>query len=80
MQFNEGPNAVSDILKYFGFATGIVMTNSGNKKARQRTRNIERKMSVEGRRRRKTLRSFKKGYSDREKEQEGGESYIAGGF
>ena len=32
MQLNEGPNAVSDILKYFGFAAGIVMTNSSNKK------------------------------------------------
>ena len=80
MQFNEGPNAVSDILKHFGFAAGVVMTNSSNKKTHQRTRNIKRKMSLEGKQRRRTLRSIKKGYSDREKEQEGGESYVTGGF
>ena len=80
VQFNEGPCGVLDIIKHFGFPAGVVMKTSSNKKARQRTNNIERKISPHGKQRRKTLRSLKRGNSDREKGLEGGESYVTGGF
>ena len=80
LQFNEGPNAVFDILKHFGFTPGVVTTESSNKRTHRRIQNIARKMSQKGKKRRKQLRSIKKGYADREKQQEEGESYIPGGF
>ena len=55
------------------------MTRSSNKRAINRMRNVDSKASETGKRRRKKLRSIKKGYMDREKEQEGGPSYISGG-
>ena len=79
IQFNEGPCGVHDVLKYFSIEPGCVMTRSSNKRAINRMRNIDSKASETGKRRRKKLRSIKKGYMDREKEQEGGPSYISGG-
>lgn len=79
IQFNEGPCGVHDVLKYFTIEPGCVMNRSSNKRAIHRMRNIESKASETGRKRRKKLRSIKKGYIDEEKEKEGGPSYISGG-
>ena len=79
IQFSEGPCGVHDVLKYFSIEPGFVTTRSSNKRAINRMRNIDSKASETGKRRRKKLRSIKKGYMDREKEQEGGPSYISGG-
>ena len=80
LSYNEGPCALTDVFSYFGFKTGIVTAFDSDKKRKQRNRNIARKMSNEGKKRRKCLRSLKKGFVDKEKEQEGGDSYIPGGF
>lgn len=41
---------------------------------------MERKSAPITMKRRKTLRAFRKGYVDKEREEEGGDAYICGGF
>ncbi len=50
------------------------------RKAKRRGKNVAIKMSEKGKKRRKLVRSVKKGFLDTGIRQEGGASYIAGGF
>ncbi len=45
IQFNDGPNAISDVFHHFGIAPGVILQKSSNKKVSQRMKNIEKKMS-----------------------------------
>ncbi len=80
IQFNEGPNGIHSVLEALGVKAGIVTTPSSNKRTYRRNKNINKKMSDKSKKRRKLLRGIKKGYIDKEKEQEGGDSYVSGGF
>ena len=59
---------------------GIITQNSSSKKLAKRIRNSEKRQSDVVKKRRKHLRVIRKGFTDVEKEQEGGDSYVPGGF
>ena len=74
---NEG---IHSILNYFNIDSGIFTKLSSAEKLKARVRGIIKKESEAVKRRRKQLRSMRKGYLDREKEEEGGESYVPGAY
>ena len=80
LEFNEGAAGVHEVLKHFDVKTGRVTHKSSDKKNKQRTNNIKRKYSLKVKDRRKKLRGKQKGYLDLEKEKEGGDCYVPGGF
>ena len=79
IEFNDGPSGIYAELEHFGMRPGSITMGLSDRKTRKRTKNTERKISEAGKRRRKKLRSIKKGYLDTEKELEGGVSYVSGG-
>ena len=78
-QFNEGPCGVDDVLRYLSIEPGAVLIHISSKRTLKRMSKAALKASEIGKKRRKKLRSIKKGYTDKEKEQERGPSYISGG-
>ena len=68
------------MFNYFGIKVGIHTEFGSCKKNKKRIRYMTNKSSFKGKRTRKALRSKKKGFTDNEKEREGGESYVSGGF
>ena len=79
LNFNDGSKGLSDVLNYFDLS-GAVTINKGVKRDTAQLKQAIRKSSEQGKKRRKTLRSMKKGYLDRQKEKEKLESYVPGGF
>ena len=79
LEFNEGPLAIHSVLKHFNIDSGVCTKIMSLQKLRARVGNIKKKDSEVVKKRRKKLRSIKKGYMDEERQKEGGESYIAGG-
>ena len=80
LDFNEGPSGIHSILNHFNIDSGIFTKISSAEKLKARVRGIIKKESEEVKRRRKQLRSMRKGYLDREKEEQGGESYVPGAY
>ena len=80
VEFNDGPCGIHKVLDHFGIHPGCLTLSSSRKQTAQRVKNIQNKMSDDGKCKRKKLRTVKKGYLDKEKELEGGESYVTGGF
>ena len=80
LDFNEGPSGIHSILNHFNIDSGIFTKISSAEKLKARVRGIIKKESEAVKRRRKQLRSMRKGYLDREKEEEGGESYVPGAY
>ena len=80
LEFNAGPKGIYKVLNYFNMEPGIITQNSSSKKLAKRIRNSEKRQSDVVKKRRKHLRGIRKGFTDMEKEQEGGESYVPGGF
>ena len=78
IEFNEGPSGIILVLREFGllgFTTStksVIQTIKYEKRSATTCSNVVKK-------RRKVLRSIKKGYSDQEKEKKK-PSYVAGGF
>lgn len=71
---------INDVLAYYSLKPGRMVHTTSEKRNRCRVRNMKRKSSNEGKKRRKTIRSTKKGFLDEEKEKEQKESYVPGGF
>ena len=74
--YNDGAKGVLDVLKCFGLR-GLVSEAAASHKNKIRIKRMKRKSSEKGRKRRKTLRSIKKGLIDEENLKD---SYIAGGY
>ena len=80
ISYNDGLFMLKDVLTKLGMQVGKYFLLGATTRDRGRIDNCEKKSSSITKKRRKTLRAFKKGYLDAEKEMEGGESYSVGGF
>ena len=80
IEYNGGSFGIHKVLNYVGVETGLCTHLGSIARNKRRIMQSARKCSVKGIKRRKTLRSIKKGYMDKEKELEKEESYVAGGF
>ena len=79
LHFNDGANGVEKVLSFFNISSGTAMEFKNNKIDCKRVRQMNRKLSDVVKRRRKTLRTIKQGYQDKENDTEK-PGYIKGGF
>ena len=79
VQYNEGATRINCVMKRLGIVPGKFMTKAGKIRDKKRLNNSLRKSSETGKKRRKQLRSARKGYEDKEKEQEG-DIYLSGAY
>ena len=77
---NEGILGLAEVFKLLDILPGYYFKLSAQRFDKKRLKNIELKSSERAKKRRKTLRSLKKGYFDKEQEVEGGQSYRTGQF
>ena len=80
IEFNDGPTGIYNVLKHFKIRPGTLTKDSSIKKLMKRIKKTDKLALKAVKNRRKKLRSMKKGFLDSEREKEGGESYVAGGF
>lgn len=80
LQFNDGANGIHEVLKLFLKSTGVLTSQISNRQNHGSIQNMERKSSEPVKKRRKQLRTQKKGLHDSEKAKELKESYVSGGF
>ena len=80
INFNDGFSGIKDVLRTLGLNVSKYVDNGVTQKDQQRITHSKRKSSEEGKRRRKKLRALKRGYIDKEMEDEGGKSYLSGSF
>ena len=72
---------IFDVFEYVGIRSRGLMTEKGTlDRNTKRIQNSAKKCSEKVINRRKSLRTIKKGYIDKEKEAENGESYVTGNF
>ena len=80
IEYNDGAAGVFDVLQFVGVKTHGILTEKGTAaRNNKRIKNSAVKCSDKGKKRRKTLRTIKKGFLDME-ETEKVESYVPGGF
>ena len=79
IHFNDGPLAVHNVLSRLGVIKGYYTIVGSDKKCKKRKRKLEVKNTEKSKRRRKTLRAMKKGWQDKEMEEEG-DTYGSGNF
>ena len=79
VQYNEGATGINCAMKRLGIVPGKFMTKAGKIRDKKRLNNSLRKSSETGKKRRKQLRSARKDYEDKEKEQEG-DIYLSGAY
>ena len=79
LHYNDGSNGMQAVLNYFGL-NGKATVVKSIERDRRCVEKIMKKSSEIGKKQRKKLRAIKKGYLDKEKENEKSESYVAGGF
>ena len=80
IEFNDGAKGVERVLEKFMNSTGIYTTLGSYKKDKSRSRQVAIKASENAKKRRKRLRGIRKGLIDAEKDTEGKESYLCGGY
>lgn len=78
LHFNEGEYGVKSVLDYFNIS-GKAFSDKLTKGAKLYNIRLKRKMSTPTKKRRKRLRTIKKGYLDKEKEDGKDQDYLAGG-
>jgi hypothetical protein len=78
LEFNDGPMGVMSVLEDFGLSGQAACTHADIQSTKSKKR-AARKSSDRVKKRRRALRTIKKGFSDKEKEKEK-PSYVAGGF
>ena len=79
LYFNDGCEGINRVFKALGFQPGAHTLNLASEIDHRRIRNMKRKSTEKVKKRRKQLRSIKKGFQDTETEKEG-EVYAAGSF
>ena len=80
LEFNEGANSLSRVIQQYSIEDGIFMTAGSDKKNKSRVKSMENKALEKVRKRRKQLRSIKKGFNDAEREKESLVVYKSGTF
>ena len=79
IEYNDGATGVGKVLKLLGVEPGYFYEAATIKRNTERIKNSRRKSSEAGIARRKSLRTIKKGFLDKEKEQEKDKSNEYGG-
>ena len=80
LQFNDRIFGVAEVLKYFGIHGGVSFTSLSLRLNQISVRHLDIKSSEKGLKRRKVIRTVKKGIVDKEVLNEPQEAYIAGGY
>jgi len=80
IDFNNGKHGICKVAEELGLEVGSLMMNRALDADRERILNIKRKSTCKVKKARKKLRAIKKGYEDKEKEEEGKDSYASGSF
>lgn len=80
LHFNEGTAGVKRVLNFLNLEIGAKTILSSSRKDKARLSNMARKDTLKVKNRRRKLRAIRKGWVDKEKELEGGESYKSGNF
>ena len=80
IHYNDGFEKLRDVFSEIGLQVSIYFVDGAAEKDKQRVSQCLKKSCEKGKKRRRTLRATRKGFLDKEKEEEGGESYITGIF
>ena len=80
LEFNNGTQGIKKVYENAGLHFGKFITAACKKKDKSRISIMTHKSSDSVKKRRKKLRAIRKGFCDKEKEEEGGESYVSGGY
>ena len=80
INYNEGAMGISNVLRRLGIFPGKFLKKIARRKNTKRLNDSFRKASEKGKKRRKKLRSLRKGYEDKEKDQGEGECYASGAY
>ena len=80
IDFNDGKIGLCKVTENLGLLPGHCMLQQCHSLDIKRIRNSEIKTSEKSKKRRKRLRAIRKGYIDKEKEEEGKDSYNSGSF
>ena len=78
IEFNDGSCGIIDVYEKLGLVAGRKTAEGCKKKDKLRIEQQSVKSSEKSKKRRKKLRSLRKGYADKEEELEGGKSYSSG--
>ena len=79
--YNDGDSGLIDVIKKIGLTLGMFTIQGYRKVDEDRiTLSAKKKCSEVGKIVRRRRRAFARGWTDREKDNEGGESYLSGGF
>ena len=79
IHFNNGSIGVTEVFNHFGLS-GDVTVKKSQERNKDRINRMNKKSTNKIKKRRKRLRTIKKGFSDREEETEVTESYVPGRF
>ena len=80
LEFNNGTQGIRKVYENAGLHLGKFIAAACKKKGKSRISIMTHKSSDSVKKRRKKLRAIRKGFCDKEKEEEGGESYVSGGY
>ena len=76
IDFNEGSESLTNVTEALGIRSGTFMESSFEDKDALQLKMKNIKSSEKGKQRRKKLRAIRKGFQDKEREEEGGEAYA----
>ena len=79
IEFNDGPKGIHEVPSHFNVRPGYLTQNNSTEKLLKRVKATEKRQCDTAKKRRKQFRSIRKGFIDKEKGKEGGDSYVAGG-
>ena len=80
LEFNNGTQGIKKVYENVGLRFGKFVTAACKKKNKSRISIMTNKPNDSVKKRRKKLRAIRKGFCDKEKEEEGGKSYVSGGY
>ena len=80
ISFNDGMSGFEKLFTRLNLSFGVNTKKGAIEKDEHRIKNMNNKSQGNVKRKRKKLRAVRKGYIDKEKENEGGESYLTGNF
>ena len=80
IEFNDGRCGLKPVFEYLGLPISNYMRESFRQRDCERIKNVGRKCSDKGKKSRKKLRAIRKGFKDKEKEQEKEPAYASGAY
>ena len=80
INFNDGMSGFEKLFSRLNLSFGVIIKSGAIEKDQQRIKNMNNKFQETVKMKRKKLRAVRKGYIDKEKDNEGGELYLTGNF